>query len=85
MTAYVYIVKCSDNTLYTGWTTCLIKRLKMHNNGKASKYTRVRLPVEIIFWEQHETKENALKREREIKSFSRAEKLELCNNKQAFL
>jgi putative endonuclease len=76
---FVYIVKCADNTLYTGWTTCLQKRLKMHNDGKASKYTRTRLPVELIYWERHESKENALKREREIKNFSRSEKLKLYN------
>jgi putative endonuclease len=80
MPAYVYILKCSDNTLYTGWTTDILKRVKMHNDGKASKYTRTRLPVEIIYWESHETKEDARKREREIKNLSRAEKLKLCNN-----
>jgi putative endonuclease len=80
MPAYVYIVKCSDDTLYTGWTTDILKRVKMHNDGKASKYTRTRLPVEIIYWESHETKEDARKREREIKNLSRAEKLKLCNN-----
>jgi putative endonuclease len=51
----------------------------MHNDGKASKYTRTRLPVELIYWERHESKENALKREREIKNFSRSEKLKLYN------
>jgi putative endonuclease len=76
---FVYIVKCADNTLYTGWTTCLQKRLKMHNDGKASKYTRTRLPVELIYWERHKSKEDALKREREIKSISRSEKLKLYN------
>ncbi len=79
MPAYVYILKCSDNTLYTGWTTCLLKRVKMHNDGKASKYTRGRLPVEIVYSEEHESREDALKREMEIKGFSRAEKLKLCN------
>jgi putative endonuclease len=50
----------------------------MHNNGKGSKYTRVRLPVEIVYWEQHEKKEDAMKREREIKGFARSVKLDLC-------
>ncbi len=79
MPAYVYILKCADNTLYTGWTTCLLKRVKMHNEGKASKYTRGRRPVEIVYSEKYETREDALKRELEIKSFSRAEKLKLFN------
>lgn len=79
MSAYVYILKCSDNTLYTGWTTCLKKRIEMHNSGKASKYTRVRCPVEIVYWEKLEKKEEAMKREREIKCLSRSVKLKLCD------
>jgi putative endonuclease len=50
----------------------------MHNIGKASKYTRGRLPVEIVYWEQHEKKEDAMKRERQIKGFARPAKLNLC-------
>ena len=51
---YVYILKCSDNTLYTGWTTSLEKRIKAHNSGKGAKYTRARLPVEIVYFEEFE-------------------------------
>ncbi len=76
---YVYILKCSDNTLYTGWTNDLEKRLLTHNNGKGAKYTRGRLPVEIIYHEKFQDKSSALKREHEIKKLSRTEKLSLIN------
>ena len=46
--AYVYIVKCNDESLYTGWTNNIEKRIKMHNSGQASKYTRARLPVKLV-------------------------------------
>ncbi|GAA0086646.1 GIY-YIG nuclease family protein [Clostridium sp. MB05] len=74
---YVYILRCSDNTLYTGWTTNLDKRLKTHNNGKGAKYTRARLPVEIVYFEEFDNKKDAMKRECEIKKLSRKEKLNL--------
>lgn len=77
-TTYVYILKCADGTLYTGWTTSLDKRVGMHNRGKGSKYTRSRLPVELLYREECDSKEEALKREREIKAFSRTVKMELC-------
>ncbi|EEG78022.1 GIY-YIG nuclease family protein [Dethiobacter alkaliphilus] len=77
MAAFVYILKCADDTLYTGWTTCLKKRVRMHNSGKAAKYTRARLPVEIVWWEEYEKKEDAMRREREIKGFPRSAKMEL--------
>ena len=76
---YVYILKCSDNSLYTGWTTSLEKRLKTHNRGKGAKYTRVRLPVEIVYFEEFEDKKEAMKREYEIKQLSRKEKLKLIH------
>ncbi len=74
---YVYILQCKDNTLYTGWTIDLEKRLAMHNSGKASKYTRARLPVELVYFEKFDNKIDAQKREYEIKQFSRQKKLEL--------
>lgn len=76
---YVYILKCSDNTLYTGWTTNLEKRLKVHNSGKGAKYTRVRLPVEIVYFEEFEDKKDAMKKEYAIKQLSRQEKLKLID------
>ncbi|MDU5108970.1 MAG: GIY-YIG nuclease family protein [Clostridium sp.] len=76
---YVYILKCSDNTLYTGWTTSLEKRLKAHNSGKGAKYTKPRLPVEIVYFEEFQDKKEAMKREYAIKQLSREEKLNLIN------
>ena len=77
---YVYILKCSDNTLYTGWTTSLEKRLKAHNSGKGAKYTRARVPVELVYFEVFEDKIEAMKREYAIKQLKRKEKLELIKN-----
>ncbi|TDM07212.1 GIY-YIG nuclease family protein [Macrococcus lamae] len=74
---YIYIVKCSDDTLYTGYTTDLEKRLAVHNAGKGAKYTKNRLPVTRIYSEQHPTKSEAMKREYAIKQLTRNEKLKL--------
>lgn len=74
----VYILKCSDNSLYTGWTDDLPRRLKQHNSGQASKYTRSRLPVEVVYTEKATSKSAALKREATIKQLSREHKLNLC-------
>lgn len=75
---YIYILKCSDGTLYTGSTNDLKKRLHIHNNGKAgAKYTRGRRPVEMIYSEEFKTKSKALKREWEIKGMKREEKIGL--------
>ena len=75
MKAWVYILRCSDGTLYTGWTNNMEKRIAAHNKGTGSKYTRGRIPVELIFKEEFETKEEAMSRETVIKSFKRSEKL----------
>lgn len=72
---YVYILMCKDNTLYTGWTNCLERRVKVHNEGKGAKYTRGRLPVKLVYFEEFSTKSEALKREFEIKKMSRKEKI----------
>ncbi len=74
---YVYILKCSDETLYTGWTNDLHKRLNAHLQGKGAKYTRGRLPVKLVYFEKHSDKISAQKREYEIKQMTRREKLEL--------
>ncbi|NQT95781.1 MAG: GIY-YIG nuclease family protein [Candidatus Omnitrophica bacterium] len=74
---FVYIVKCSDNTLYTGITNDLSSRIKAHNTGKASKYTLPRTPVALIYKEPCGSRSLALKRESEIKSYKRHQKLEL--------
>ena len=74
---YTYIVKCSDETLYTGWTNDLEKRVKAHSSGRGAKYTRTHLPVELVYSEQLDTKEAAMSREWHIKRLSHAEKLRL--------
>ena len=79
---YTYILLCADGTLYTGWTNDLEKRLAAHNSGKGSKYTRTRLPVEPVYWEEHETKEDAMRREWQIKQLPRAKKLALIDNRK---
>lgn len=75
---YTYIVKCCDNTIYTGWTTDLDRRIEAHNSGKGAKYTRSRRPVELIYAERFDTKQEAMRREWEIKQLSREEKLRLA-------
>ena len=71
---YTYIVKCSDDTYYTGWTTDLEKRLNAHNQRRGAKYTKPRLPVHLVYWEYFKTQSLAQKREWEIKQLSRKEK-----------
>lgn len=71
---YTYILKCKDGTLYTGWTNDLEKRLNAHNCGKGSKYTRMRRPVELVYYEEYGTKSEAMSREYAIKHMKRKEK-----------
>ncbi|MCL2568410.1 MAG: GIY-YIG nuclease family protein [Oscillospiraceae bacterium] len=78
MSYYVYILRCTDNTLYTGWTTDLDARLESHNNGTGAKYTRGRGPLELVYTETLATKPAAMQREYAIKQLSRSEKLALC-------
>lgn len=78
---YVYILRCADNTLYTGWTTDLPRRMAAHNAGRGAKYTRSRLPVALVYSEEHATQHEAMRRERALKRLSRAEKLALCRLK----
>lgn len=77
---YTYILHCNDGTYYTGWTADLRKRFATHNKGKASKYTRGRLPVKLVYYEEYKTKVEAMKRECEIKKLTRKEKDELILN-----
>lgn len=74
---YTYVLECADGSLYTGWTTDIERRLDVHNSGKGAKYTRARLPVKLVYFESYSEKVMAMKREAEIKSYSRAKKLEL--------
>ena len=74
---FVYILKCKDGSFYTGITNNLKKRLVNHKNGTGSKYVRSRLPFELVYSEEIESKSEALKRELKIKSLSRKEKMRL--------
>ncbi|MGL5823157.1 MAG: GIY-YIG nuclease family protein [Sarcina sp.] len=76
---YVYVLECADGTLYTGWTNNIDERLKKHNCGKGAKYTRARLPVKLRYFEEFNTKSDAMKREYSIKKLTREKKLKLIN------
>lgn len=71
---YTYIVQCKDGSLYTGWTNNLKKRIAAHNAGKGAKYTKSRRPVQLVYYEEFGLKEEAMRREYEIKHMSRREK-----------
>lgn len=77
---YTYILKCSDDTYYTGYTTDLKKRIETHNEKKGAKYTRGRTPVTLMYYEEFETKSEALKREAQIKKLSLPQKLKLMSS-----
>ena len=74
---YTYMVRCSDDTLYTGYTDDVSKRIKVHNLGKGAKYTRSRLPVELVYFKEFETKSEAMSEEYRIKQLKRTEKEKL--------
>lgn len=77
---YTYIVECADETLYTGWTTNVQKRVKAHNEEKSgAKYTKAKRPVKLVYYEGYETKEEAMRREYAIKQLTRKQKLELIH------
>ena len=74
---WVYILRCADESLYTGWTNDLERRLAAHQAGRGARYTRSRLPVELVYSECWPAKEQAMSREWQIKKLSRSEKLQL--------
>ncbi|OGY35592.1 MAG: endonuclease [Candidatus Andersenbacteria bacterium RIFCSPHIGHO2_12_FULL_45_11b] len=78
---FAYMLRCSDGTLYTGWSTDIAKRTAQHNAGKGAKYTRARLPVVCVYSESFDAKKDAMKREYEIKQLSRARKERLIQSK----
>ncbi|MDA4119107.1 MAG: GIY-YIG nuclease family protein [Thaumarchaeota archaeon] len=78
---WVYIVRCSDGSLYTGCSSDIKRRLVQHNSGKASKYTRSRLPVTLSYLEKTSSRSSALKRESKIKNLNRSSKLLLCSGR----
>ena len=79
---YTYILQCRDGSLYTGWTNNLEKRVRDHNEGKGAKYTKARRPVVLAYYEEYESKEQAKRREYEIKQMGRKEKLSLIAEKR---
>ena len=72
--AFVYILECGDGSLYTGWTTDVEDRIKTHNSGQGAKYTRSRLPVKLVYFEEVDGRSAALKREAAIKKLTREKK-----------
>lgn len=83
MAAFVYMLRCKDGSLYTGWTNDLEHRLAMHNSGRGAKYTRGRGPLELVYSEELPDKEAALRRECAIKRLRREQKLALLQTWQA--
>ncbi len=80
MSYFVYILECSDKTLYTGIATDVVRRLDEHNNSdKGAKYTKIRRPLKLVYSEESENRSSASKREYEIKKLSREKKLELIS------
>lgn len=77
---YVYILRCKDNSLYTGWCVDLKKRLALHNSGKGAKYTRSKRPCKLVYYEEIDNKSEALKREIAIKKLTKAKKEDLVRS-----
>ncbi|MCU6763758.1 GIY-YIG nuclease superfamily protein [uncultured Roseburia sp.] len=71
---FTYMLKCKDESFYTGWTNDIQKRIKQHRQGKGAKYTRGRGPLKLVYLEFYENKEDAMKREAQIKKLTRREK-----------
>lgn len=74
---FVYIIKCSDNTLYAGITNNLERRIKKHDNKLGAKYTKARTPVKLVYKEKYLTRADALRREFQIKKLQKEEKMAL--------
>lgn len=79
---YAYLLQCADGTLYGGWTNNLEKRLAAHNAGTGSKYTRTRRPVTLAYYEALDNKQDAMRREFQLKHLTREEKLALINGRE---
>lgn len=79
---YMYVVHCKDNTLYTGYSTDVLSRVKTHNAGKGAKYTKIRRPVQLLYAQEYEDKSSALKAEAAFKKKTRLQKLTFLAEKQ---
>ena len=82
---FVYLVECSDGTLYAGWTTDLTSRLEAHNRGTGARYTRGRRPVRLVYWEESGSREAAMRREAALRRLSRRQKLDLIARQERIL
>ena len=79
---WVYILRCGDGSLYTGWTNDLERRVEAHSAGRGAKYTRAHLPVALVYSERHDTRQAAMSREWHIKRMTHEEKLKLIGEAQ---
>lgn len=77
---YAYLVRCSDNSLYAGWTNNIEKRIKSHNDGTGAKYTKSRRPVTLAYLEEFDTKSEAMKREAALKKMTHQQKEKLTES-----
>ena len=77
--AFVYLLRCADGTIYTGWTFDVSRRVRDHQHGRGARYTRARRPVELIYHERLPSRRAAMRREIEIKKMSRARKLRVAS------
>ena len=75
---FVYMVRCADGTLYTGYARDPERRIKVHNAGRGAKYTARRLPVSLVYWELCDSRSSALKREHQLKRLARRDKERLA-------
>ena len=76
--AFVYLLRCADKTIYTGWTYDLPQRVRAHQTGRGARYTRTRRPIRLIYWEQLPSRREAMRRELAVKRWPRARKLALA-------
>ena len=83
MNWFVYMLRCADNSLYTGYTNDVKRREAVHNTGKGAKYTKSRLPVKLVYWEEFDEKSDALKRECAIKKLTKGQKEALLKQKES--
>ena len=79
MPYYVYILRCKDGSYYTGYAKDVKRRVEQHRNGQGARYTRMHEPEKIVYVEKYDNRSEAMKREREIKSFSHSKKQQLVN------
>jgi putative endonuclease len=84
MLFFVYILQCCDGSFYTGCTNNLKERMRQHENGKGAKYTKAHRPKQIAYTESHNSRGQAMKREREIKKLSHQKKLELIKSQKEY-